>query len=155
MGQTSSTNLPSNLPSYALHCLRVADNSPASGLLEPFFDYLIAAEPSENPTIPSTTIPEDQEEGLTPVDLGRILESNEGRKVGLKVYNAKSQRIRGESPLYPLRVLFLVSSDGGLTEGRRDDHPEQGVVRSSPVSDGRNTTTRSETFSPRSLSEGM
>jgi hypothetical protein len=37
------------------------------------------------------------EEGLSPVDLGRVLESNEGKQIGLRVYNAKSQRIRGES----------------------------------------------------------
>jgi hypothetical protein len=32
---------------------------------------------------------------LSPVDLGRVLEVNEGKKIGLRVYNAKSQRIRG------------------------------------------------------------
>jgi hypothetical protein len=37
------------------------------------------------------------EAGLSPVDLGRVLELNEGKKISLKVYNAKSQRIRGTS----------------------------------------------------------
>jgi hypothetical protein len=40
---------------------------------------------------------------LSPAELGRILEVNEGRKVGLKVYNAKSQRIRGGFE-YELRI---------------------------------------------------
>lgn len=28
--------------------------------------------------------------------LGRILEENEGKQIGLRVYNTKSQRVRGE-----------------------------------------------------------
>ena len=89
MGQGSSS-LPSSLPNYALHCLRVAPSSPASGHVEPFFDYLVGVETDP----PSLLIPED---GLSPVELGRVLEENEGRRISLKIYNAKSQRIRGES----------------------------------------------------------
>lgn len=88
MGQGSSS-LPSSLPNYALHCLRVAPSSPAAGQIEPFFDYLVGVETDP----PSQLIPED---GLSPVELGRVLEANEGRRIMLKIYNAKSQRIRGE-----------------------------------------------------------
>ncbi|ORY34838.1 GRASP55/65 PDZ-like domain-domain-containing protein [Naematelia encephala] len=90
MGQSTSTSLPSSLPSYALHILRVADQSPADGSLEPFFDYLIGASSlGSDGHLEALDV-----EGLTPMELGRVLESNEGRQVGLRVYNAKSQRIR-------------------------------------------------------------
>lgn len=88
MGQSSSA-LPSSLPGLALHCLRVADSSPASGLVEPFFDYLIGVD-----TDPPT---ETGLAGLSLNELGRVLEENEGKRIVLRVYNAKSQRIRGES----------------------------------------------------------
>jgi hypothetical protein len=103
MGQGTSS-LPTSLPQYALHCLRVAPSSPASGHLEPFFDYLIGVE-SESESQPGLDTPGTGtlEAGLSPVDLGRVLEVNEGKKISLKVYNAKSQRIRGTSP-------FLVKS---------------------------------------------
>lgn len=91
MGQSPS--LPSSLPNLALHCLRVADLSPASGLVEPFFDYLIDVETDP----PSLRVQEEGVSGLSPVELSRILEENEGKRIGLKVYNAKSQRIRGGS----------------------------------------------------------
>ncbi|KAI9638990.1 GRASP55/65 PDZ-like domain-containing protein [Dioszegia hungarica] len=98
MGQTGSS-LPSSLPELALHCLRVADHSPASGQLEPFFDYLIGIESPDHPfdAEPGTGAPQGHGRGLvglSPAALGRILEDNEGKKVGLRVYNAKSQRIR-------------------------------------------------------------
>jgi hypothetical protein len=92
MGQGTSS-LPSSLPQYALHCLRVAPSSPASGHLEPFFDYLVGVTTEFDSQ--SETIPAIPEEGLSPVDLSRILESNENKRISLKVYNAKSQRIRG------------------------------------------------------------
>jgi hypothetical protein len=88
MGQSSSS-LPSSLPDIALHVLRVADSSPASDHLEPFFDYLVGVE------VPGQTEAVDGFAHLSPAELGRILETNEGKRVGLKVYNAKSQRIRG------------------------------------------------------------
>ena len=87
MGQSTSS-LSSSLPDLALHCLRVAESSPASNLIEPFFDYLVGVEtdPSSRTTL----------SGLNPNELGWILEENEGRHIVLRVYNAKSQRIRGE-----------------------------------------------------------
>ena len=88
MGQSTSS-LPSALPDLALHCLRVAENSPASNLIEPFFDYLVGLE-TDPPS--RTTL-----SGLNTNELGWILEENEGRRIVLRVYNAKSQRIRGES----------------------------------------------------------
>jgi hypothetical protein len=87
MGQGSSS-LPSSLPNYALHCLRVAPSSPAHDLVEPFFDYLVGVE-----TDPPTSHGSD--EGLSPVELSRVLEENEGKRIVLRVYNAKSQRLRG------------------------------------------------------------
>ncbi|CAD6591504.1 MAG: hypothetical protein TREMPRED_000110 [Tremellales sp. Tagirdzhanova-0007] len=86
MGQSTSS-LPSALPDLALHCLRVAENSPASNLIEPFFDYLVGLE-TDPPS--RTTL-----SGLNTNELGWILEENEGRRIVLRVYNAKSQRIRG------------------------------------------------------------
>lgn len=101
MGQSPS--LPSSLPKLALHCLRVADLSPASGLVEPFFDYLIGVEAEFDPNAAledtnqaNGAIAPGSGSGLSPVELGRILEENEGKRIGLKVYNAKSQRIRGQ-----------------------------------------------------------
>ena len=94
MGQSSSA-LPSSLPDLALHCLRVADSCPASGLVEPFFDYLVGVD-----TDPPT---ETALSGLSPAELGRVLEENEGRRIVLRVYNAKSQRIRGTSD--PVRTV--------------------------------------------------
>lgn len=41
---------------------------------------------------------EGEEEGLNVRDLAGVLERNEGKRIGLKVYNAKSQRLRGRSP---------------------------------------------------------
>ena len=96
MGQTTSTSLPSSLPDFALHCLRVSDGSPASGQLEPFFDYLVGIEVDD----PSQTVP-----NLSPPDLARILEEQEGKSVQLKVYNAKSQRLRGDSADWHGNVL--------------------------------------------------
>ena len=84
MGQSSSN--PSTLPAVALHCLRVTDGSPVAGQIEPFFDYLVGA---------------DDEAFEDSASLGRILKERQSREkdegVVLKVYNAKSQRIRGGS----------------------------------------------------------
>ena len=86
MGQSSSN--PSTLPAVALHCLRVTDASPVAGQIEPFFDYLVGV---------------DDEAFEEPHSLGRILKERQRGDGGgealmsLKVYNAKSQRIRGMS----------------------------------------------------------
>ncbi|EIW71584.1 hypothetical protein TREMEDRAFT_27844 [Tremella mesenterica DSM 1558] len=81
MGQGSSSSLPTSLPQYALHCLRVAEGSPSAGLIEPFFDYLIG-------------VGVEGMEGLSPIELSQILSRHEGKRISLRVYNAKSQRIR-------------------------------------------------------------
>lgn len=78
--------------------------SPADGLVEPYFDYLIGV---QTPSINEPTGTPGAFEGgrgnssegveaLRPDVLGRILEENEGKQIGLKVYNTKSQRVRGE-----------------------------------------------------------
>lgn len=87
MGQTSSITLPSSLPELALHVLRTAEDSPSHGVLEPFFDYLIGLD---------SALAETQQ-SLNTEALAKLMTDNEGGKVVLKVYNAKSQRIRGES----------------------------------------------------------
>jgi hypothetical protein len=87
MGQGSSSGGLA-MPDVALHVLRVAEFSPgAQAGLEAFFDYLIGVE----------LIKEEKEEialSLDPEELGRVLEENEGREIGLRVYNAKTQRTR-------------------------------------------------------------
>lgn len=92
MGQTSSSATPATLPEFALHCLRVADHSPADGLLEPFFDYLIGVDAAASvPTGAASAVAVP-----TPAELARVLENNEGIPIRLTVYNAKTQRVRGE-----------------------------------------------------------
>ena len=85
MGQSSSA-LPTSIPDLALHCLRVADTSPACGLIEPFFDYLIGVD-TDPPRGSSLS-------GLSPGELSHALDENENKRIVLHVYNAKSQRIR-------------------------------------------------------------
>ena len=87
MGQASSISLPSSLPDLALHVLRTAEDSPSHGSLEPFFDYLIGLDSAGA----------DSQQSLNTEALAKLMTDNEGGKVILKVYNAKSQRIRGES----------------------------------------------------------
>ena len=97
MGQTTSISLPSSLPDLALHVLRTAEHSPSHGVLEPFFDYLIGLDPASTTATASATAaagPSEQH-ALSTEALGQILRDNEGGRVVLKVYNAKSQRIRG------------------------------------------------------------
>ncbi len=102
MGQTPSISLPSTLPDLALHVLRTAEDSPSFGLLEPFFDYLVGLDSS-------TT---ESQQPLSTEALARILADNEDGKVVLKVYNAKSQRLRGES------IWYLAESDVVLSPSR-------------------------------------
>ena len=128
MGQSASSSLPTSLPDLALHCLRVAEGSPAAGSIEPFFDYLVGVDADS----PSN---EESLRGLSPAELGRILEDNEGRRIGLRVYNAKSQRIRGKS--HHLDESHAASADGkadvGLVPSRawsgemHGDHPNHSV----------------------------
>ncbi|WVR08093.1 hypothetical protein IAU60_005139 [Kwoniella sp. DSM 27419] len=102
MGQSNS--LPSSFPSLALHCLRVADTSPADGLVEPYFDYLIgiATEHGES-DLASLAGTKDGGSVGGLGELGRVLEENEGKRIALRVYNAKSQRVRDVS-LTPSRA---------------------------------------------------
>lgn len=87
MGQTASST-PTALPEIALHVLKVSENSPADGLLEPFFDYLVGIRDGSGKQ-PGQDVP-------TPRELQGILEMNQGREITLFVYNAKTQRVRGE-----------------------------------------------------------
>lgn len=87
MGQTASST-PTALPEIALHVLKVSENSPADGLLEPFFDYLVGIQDGSGKQ-PGHEVP-------TPRELQSILERNQGREISLFVYNAKTQRVRGE-----------------------------------------------------------
>ena len=109
MGQTSSTTLPSGVPDVALHCLRVAEGSPAYGHLEPFFDYLIDVQVDSAPLSPGAR--------LDAASLGPLLHRYEGKDLAVKVYNAKSQRIRGESPRSRTRVSSLLTLGVRCTPG--------------------------------------
>lgn len=112
MGQSPSISLPSSLPDLALHVLRTAENSPSYGILEPFFDYLVGLDSASA----------DSQQSLSTEALGKILADNEGGKVVLKVYNAKSQRIRGQSSLIhvlnPPRVIMAEYLDVPLSPSR-------------------------------------
>jgi len=109
MGQGASTS-GTPFPSVALHVLRVAELSPAHQAgIQPFFDYLIGVEilkrrplTGESGAVRSQGIDEEIYEeaiglSLDPEELARVLEENEEKEIGLRVYNAKSQRIRCES----------------------------------------------------------
>jgi len=95
MGQTTSISLPSSLPDLALHVLRTAEHSPSHGVLEPFFDYLIGLDPASTTASAGASAGPSEQHALSTEALGQILRDNEGGRVVLKVYNAKSQRIRG------------------------------------------------------------
>lgn len=128
MGQSNSS-LPSSLPDLALHCLRVADHSPASGQVEPFFDYLVGIETPDHPFDTADGAAGGGGGlgqglvGLSPAALGRVLEDNEGKRVGLRVYNAKSQRIRGESAEVKYIESVPLSIDFQLTLSRDPPRP--------------------------------
>ncbi|KAL7425038.1 hypothetical protein Q5752_000726 [Cryptotrichosporon argae] len=91
MGQSSSASAPLALPELALHCLRVAEGSPADTLLEPFFDYVVGIDAAGGPNTPTDEV---ALEGQGVGELARVVEANEGRRVVLRVYNAKTQRVR-------------------------------------------------------------
>ena len=113
MGQGTSTSTGSPFPSVALHVLRVADDSPAHQAgIQPFFDYLIGVEilkrrplGASNEAVRSQGIDDEVYEeaiglSLDPGELARVLEENEDREIGLRVYNAKSQRTRCKVPVF-------------------------------------------------------
>jgi hypothetical protein len=112
MGQGTSTSTGSPFPSVALHVLRVADHSPAHQAgIQPFFDYLIGVEilqrrplGASNEAVRNQGIEDEVYEeaiglSLDPGELARVLEENEDREIGLRVYNAKSQRTRCKSSI--------------------------------------------------------
>jgi hypothetical protein len=109
MGQGASSTSGTPFPSVALHVLRVAELSPAHQAgIQPFFDYLIGVEilkrrplTGESGAVRSQGIDEEIYEeaiglSLDPEELARVLEENEEKEIGLRVYNAKSQRVRCE-----------------------------------------------------------
>jgi hypothetical protein len=109
MGQGASSTSGTPFPSVALHVLRVAELSPAHQAgIQPFFDYLIGVEilrrrplTGESGAVRGQGIDEEIYEeaiglSLDPEELARVLEENEEKEIGLRVYNAKSQRVRCE-----------------------------------------------------------
>ena len=123
MGQGTSSSTGSPFPSVALHVLRVADHSPAHEAgIQPFFDYLIGVEilkrrplGASNEAVRSQGIDDEVYEeaiglSLDPGELARVLEENEDREIGLRVYNAKSQRTKCEFRID--EVVFDRHSDG-------------------------------------------
>jgi hypothetical protein len=84
MGQ--STSLEANLPSSALHVLRVTPSSPASQTtIEPFFDFVVGFEGDSLASQSSIDVSQ----------LETIVESHEGRVLNLLVWNSKSHETRG------------------------------------------------------------
>lgn len=115
MGQgssTSSSSAAADFPRVALHCLRVAAGSPAERAgLQPFFDFLVGVEivhRRQQPRRQSSAgeaVAGDEDEyyepvgfSLDPEELSKVLDENEEREIGLRVYNAKERRIRCASP---------------------------------------------------------
>nr|XP_019009395.1 uncharacterized protein I206_06044 [Kwoniella pini CBS 10737]OCF48176.1 hypothetical protein I206_06044 [Kwoniella pini CBS 10737] len=101
MGQSNS--IPTNLPEIAFHCLRVADSSPTDGLIEPYFDYLIgiSSKTKQNSNDLFNLI--NNEIGYKKeIGLSKIIEENENNLIELKVYNAKSQKIRANDEINTL-----------------------------------------------------
>ncbi|WVF68462.1 hypothetical protein IAT40_003228 [Kwoniella sp. CBS 6097] len=157
MGQ--STSLPSSFPTLALHCLRVADSSPSEGLVEPYFDYLIGISTDKGDINDLSTLAYSNSNGQDQTqngqggqnvpgigglgELGRILEENEGRRIGLRVYNAKSQKVRD---------VHLVPSRTWVEEAlRQDPHnamPNSATSTSTSMSMSM-STTESSTGSPK------
>lgn len=98
MGQGSSSGAASSeaFPRTALHCLRVQEDSPAYNAgIQPFFDYLIGVELLHRRSGVEEEVYQEPE-GLTldPEELGRVLEENEGKEIGLRIWNSKAQSIR-------------------------------------------------------------
>ncbi|KAI0050367.1 hypothetical protein FA95DRAFT_1487387 [Auriscalpium vulgare] len=82
-GQSTASNSPhgTHPPARALHILRVTPASPASFTnIEPFFDFVVGLSGSES-------VPDAHE-------LERMVDSHEGKTLGLLVWNSKSQETR-------------------------------------------------------------
>jgi hypothetical protein len=77
--------------------LRVQEDSPAYAAgIQPFFDYLVGLELLRTTDGPDGQQVYEEPVGLSlePEELGRVLDENEGKEIGLQVYNSKVQRIR-------------------------------------------------------------
>ncbi|GHJ87430.1 hypothetical protein NliqN6_3832 [Naganishia liquefaciens] len=114
MGQGASSGSASSqaFPRTALHCLRVQEDSPAYNAgIQPFFDYLIGVELLHRRSGAEEEVYQEPE-GLTldPEELGRVLDENEGKEIGLRIWNSKAQSIRYVT-LTPSRVWHNSSSD--------------------------------------------
>lgn len=72
------------------HCLRVAEGSPAEGVIEPYFDFICGL----------------QGQALTSADfnharnieemLAEVVEAHEGRQLSMQVWSSKRAELRGE-----------------------------------------------------------
>ena len=98
MGQGSSSGTASShtFPRTALHCLRVQEDSPAYNAgIQPFFDYLLGVELlHRQANASSEAFEEPVDLSLDPEELARVLDENEGKEIGLRVWNSKSQTVR-------------------------------------------------------------
>jgi hypothetical protein len=77
--------------------LRVQEDSPAyEAGIQPFFDYLVGLELLRTTDGPDGQQVYEEPVGLSlePEELSRVLDENEGKEIGLQVYNSKVQRIR-------------------------------------------------------------
>ncbi len=109
MGQGPSTTSATPFPRVALHCLHVAEDSPAYDAgIQPFFDYLVGLELLRTSAGSAGQQVYEEPVGLSvePDELSRILDENEGREIGLQVYNSKVQRIRCK------RAVYLIQCHG-------------------------------------------
>lgn len=98
-GTSSGSATAQAFPRTALHCLRVQEDSPAYNAgIQPFFDYLIGVELLHRRSGAEEEVYQELE-GLTldPEELGRVLDENEGKEIGLRIWNSKAQSIRCES----------------------------------------------------------
>ncbi|KAJ9098662.1 hypothetical protein QFC21_004310 [Naganishia friedmannii] len=95
-GPSSGTASSHTFPRTALHCLRVQEDSPAYNAgIQPFFDYLIGVELlHRQASAGSEAYEEPVDLSLDPEELARVLDENEGKEIGLRVWNSKSQTIR-------------------------------------------------------------
>ena len=104
MGAGQST--ASQIPSRALHVLRVTPSSPASQTtIEPYFDFVVGYKGDSLDTYNS----------IDASELERIVESHEGLTINLLVWNSKSQETRSASAAFryhaylPIYTVILVS----------------------------------------------
>lgn len=84
MGAASSsldTNSPSP-PAKALHVLRVAPDSPADYVIEPFFDFVVGI---DNGNLSSN---------IDAATLGKLVEQHEGKELPLVIWSAKYRQFR-------------------------------------------------------------